>query len=55
MLVPFASNMLALRLARNLNTTSNQVGVSAQRLSSGSRITKSGDDPASRVGKIASE
>jgi flagellin len=46
MLVPFASNMLALRLARNLNTTSNQVGVSAQRLSSGSRITKSGDDPA---------
>lgn len=46
MLVPFASNMLALRLGRNLNTTSNQVGVSAQRLSSGSRITKSGDDPA---------
>ena len=46
MLVPFRSNILALRLSRTLNTTSAELGVSAQRLSSGSRIMKSSDDPA---------
>jgi flagellin len=46
MLVSIASNILALRLARTVNSTANQLSVSAQRLSSGSRITKSADDPA---------
>jgi flagellin len=46
MLVPFRSNILALRLSRTLNTTSAELGVSAQRLSTGSRITRSSDDPA---------
>lgn len=46
MLVPFRSNILALRLSRTLNTTSSEVALSAQRLSSGSRIVKSSDDPA---------
>lgn len=46
MLVPFRSNILALRLSRTLNTTSSELGVAAQRLSSGSRIINSSDDPA---------